>query len=119
MTAFYFYAPVDSALVTKIDRTKSNRTRGQLIGFLKMKHSDHVKYMDIAILGTVALLTIAIAGITSFPESERLHGFVFSIVYGLWFAYNFVGLIVGVIYQLLRKLTEIDKTIVGILGRMD
>lgn len=117
VTALLFHAPIDITLVTEIEKAKSNRKRALLIGFLKIKRNDYVKYIDLAILGTVALLTIASAALTTgIQRINELHAyFEFSLVYGLWGAYNFIGVIIGIICQLFQKLGKIDDAITEML----
>lgn len=118
MAGIYFYTPIDPALAAEIEKKKkSPRKLALLVGFLKMRHGDHVKYVDLAILGTIALLTIAAAGLSAaLPNIEKMNAyFTFAFVYGFWFAFNFIGVIVGIICQLFQKLTEIDEAIVNML----
>jgi len=117
VTALLFHAPIDTTLSTEIEKAKSNRKRALLIDFLKTKRGDYVKYIDLAILGTVALLTIAAAALaTGMQRVNELHAyFEFSLVYGVWFAYNFIGVILGIICQLFQKLEKIDDAITKML----
>jgi hypothetical protein len=117
ITALYFHDPVGSAIAEKTEKKMSGGKRDLLTNLWKIRHGDYVKCIDLAILGSLALFTITMAWLnTQLARFENMGvSYAVSLVYGLWFAYNFVGLMIGVICQLFEKLAEVDQVLVTLL----
>lgn len=112
--ALYFYYPIDSIIMEEIGRTKSDRKLSVMADFLRMKHGDYVKFVDLSIVGTLALFAAAMAWLhLNYPLLAQSNHAI--LVYALWFTYNFIGVIVGVISQLFLKLAAIDEAFVSML----
>ena len=114
ITTLYFHTPIDSILIKEIEKVKSDEKLSVLADFLKMRHGDYVKFLELSIIGTLALFTITMAWLhLKYPLLEESYHAV--LAYALWFTYDFIGVIVGVIGQLFQKVAAVDEAFSSIL----